>query len=118
MKIIYKNPGFEHSIESILLFQEDDIENLKENIKEYKDSINDDTLILGLDTINDTLNLAEKEAIVIDIIKKKANVTIEELISITGFSRPTITRAISTLKQKGVLERVGAKKNGKWKVLK
>jgi len=94
------------------------IENLKENIKEYKDSINDDTLILGLDTINDTLNLAYKEAIVIDIIKKNANVTIEELISITGFSRPTITRAISTLKQKGVLERVGAKKNGKWKVLK
>ena len=26
MKIIYKNPGFEHSIESILLFQEDDME--------------------------------------------------------------------------------------------
>lgn len=94
------------------------IENLKENIKEYKDSINDDTLILGLDTINDTLNFTEKEAIVIDIIKKNANVTIEELISITGFSRPTITRAISTLKQKGVLERVGAKKNGSWKILK
>lgn len=94
------------------------IENLKENIKEYKESINDDTLILGLDTINDTLNLTEKEATVIEIIKKNANVTIEELISMTGFSRPTITRAISTLKQKGVLERVGAKKNGKWKVLK
>lgn len=26
MKIIYKNPGFGHSIESILLFQEDDME--------------------------------------------------------------------------------------------
>lgn len=26
MKIIYKNPGFEHSIDSILLFQEDDME--------------------------------------------------------------------------------------------
>ena len=94
------------------------IENLKDNIKEYKESINDDTLIVELDTINNTLNLTEKEAIVIDIIKKNANVTIEELISITGFSRPTITRAISTLKQKGVLERVGAKKNGNWKIMK
>ena len=96
----------------------DHTENLKQTNKEYKESINDDTLNLEFGTINDTLNLTKKEAVIVDIIRQNVNMTIEEMISITGFSRPTITRAISSLKKKGILERVGAKKNGSWKILK
>ena len=103
--------------EFIDFMMNDHTENLKQTIREYSESINDDTLNLGFDTINDTLNLTKKEEIVICIIKQNVNVTIDEMTVITGFSRPTITRAISSLKQKGVLERVGAKKNGSWKIL-
>ncbi len=106
-----------HPKEFIDFMLNDHIENLKQTIREYSESINDDTLNLGFDTINDTLNLTKKEEIVICIIKQNVNVTIDEMTVITGFSRPTITRAISSLKQKGVLERVGAKKNGSWKIL-
>ncbi len=35
----------------------------------------------------------------------------------TGLSRPTINRIVLSLKNKGVLERCGAKKNGIWKLL-
>ena len=39
-----------------------------------------------------------------------------EIINKTGFSRPTVTRAISTLKECQILERAGSKKNGRWVV--
>lgn len=90
--------------------------NLESAIAEYKISIENDTLNLKDDTINDTLNLTKKENIVLEIIKKNRHVAILEIVEQTGFSRPTITRAINSLKEKQLLERVGAKKNGYWVV--
>ena len=90
------------------------IENLEKSITEYNQSINDDTLNLENDTLNDTLNLSIKEKKILDLIKTNNNITITELINLTGFSRPTITRAISSLKEQQILDRSGAKKNGYW----
>ena len=90
------------------------IENLEKSITEYNQSINDDTLNLENDTLNDTLNLSIKEKKILDLIKTNNNITITELINLTGFSRPTITRAISSLKEQQILDRFGAKKNGYW----
>lgn len=92
------------------------IENLDREIAEYKKSIEEDTLNFENDTLNDTLNLSAKEKQILSIIKADKYITIADIISKTGFSRPTVTRIINSLKEKRILERVGAKKNGCWAV--
>ena len=82
----------------------------------YIQSLQDDTLYFKNDTLNDHLKLSAKERTVLDEIAKNTDITITDIIDNTGFSRPTVTRAISALKEKGILAREGAKKNGKWKI--
>ena len=86
------------------------VDNLKKAISEYKQSIENDTL-------NDTLKLSDKEKNIIDLIKKQKDISISEIMLNTGFSRSTVTRSIDYLKKKGLLVRVGAKKNGYWKIV-
>ena len=86
------------------------IANLEKTITEYNHSIENDTL-------NDTLNLSEKETLILNLIKADNHITITDLINKSGFSRPTITRAISSLKERNIIDRVGAKKNGHWIII-
>lgn len=44
------------------------------------------------------------------------SITVPELIEYTGFSEPTINRALKTLRETGLIVRVGAKKNGHWEL--
>ena len=88
------------------------IENIEEQIREYQDSIVNDTIKVKKDTLNDTINLSSKEQTVLDIIKDNPDVKIDEIIASSGFSRPTVTRAISTLKEKSLIERIGSRKTG------
>ena len=93
------------------------VDNLKIAISEYKQSIENDTLNLKNDTLNDTLKLSDKEKNIIDLIKKQKDISISEIMLKTGFSRPTVTRSFDSLKKKGLLVRVGAKKNGYWEIV-
>ena len=92
------------------------MENLVNEINKYNQSVEDDTLNLENDTLNDTLNIPSKEMQILNLIKENNNITIAEIINKTGFSRPTITRAIGSLKELQLIERIGAKKNGYWRV--
>ena len=65
---------------------------------------------------NDTLNLSDKELVVFNEIKRNPFVRVPELIEYTGFSEPTINRALKTLRETGLIVRVGAKKNGHWEL--
>ena len=65
---------------------------------------------------NDTLNLSDKELVVFNEIKRNPSVRVPELIEYTGFSEPTINRALKTLRETGLIVRVGAKKNGHWEL--
>ena len=49
-------------------------------------------------------------------MKTEPGVTIMGIMDRTGFSRPTVTRTIKALKDKGLIERIGANKNGYWVV--
>ena len=56
----------------------------------------------------------------ISIVKTIINnyhVTYDDLKTILGVDRSTITRNIAVLKEKGVIRRVGEDKNGYWEVL-
>lgn len=92
------------------------ISNIENSIAEYKASIENDTLNLENDTLNETLKLSDKERTVLEIIKDNPDVVIMEIVGKTGFSRPTVTRTIKSLKEKRILERIGAKKNGHWMI--
>ena len=85
------------------------IQNLLQQIYEYSESLDDDTL-------NDTLKLSQKEISVLEIIKSNLIVTTAQIVEQTGFSRPTVMRAIKNLKENKILERVDSKKTGSWKV--
>lgn len=67
-------------------------------------------------TISGTLNGTLKQ--IYELIKNQSDITIDELIETSHKARRTVARAISELKEKGFIERVGSKKTGSWKVLK
>ena len=92
------------------------IQNLLQQINEYSEFLADDTLNYKNDTLNDTLKLSPKEITVLEIIKSNLTVTTAQIVEQTGFSRPTVMRAIKNLKENKILERVDSKKTGSWKV--
>lgn len=65
---------------------------------------------------NDTLNLTTKERTVLQIIQSNLTITTEQIVQKSTFSRPTVMRAIKSLKEKNLLERINSKKTGSWKV--
>lgn len=67
-----------------------------------------DLINLANNTLNDTLKL----------FKEKSNLKQKELAQMLNLSEVTIKRNIKELKDKGYIERIGAKKNGSWKILK
>ena len=75
---------------------------------------------IGSGTLNGTLNgtLSDKEQMVVNELLNNASATYEEMTHKTGISRRTLTRIMTTLQEKGVLERVGSKRDGRWVVLK
>ena len=92
------------------------LENIKKQIAEYKLSMQNDTLNAQTDTLNDTLNLTTKERTVLQIIQSNLTITTEQIVQKSTFSRPTVMRAIKSLKEKNLLERINSKKTGSWKV--
>ena len=67
-----------------------------------------DLINLANNTLNDTLKL----------FKEKPNLKQKELAQMLNLSEVTIKRNFKELKNKGYIERIGAKKNGSWKILK
>jgi len=96
--------------------KEHHIQNIEEQIRDYIRSQND-TLNPENDTLNDTLNLTEKERMVLTLIRKDSGITIAQMMEAAGCSRPTVIRALRHLQERGLIRRVGAKKNGFWEIV-
>lgn len=67
-------------------------------------------------TANVPVKLNETEKQIIQIIMNNQNVTQKELAGKIKLSERTIKRNTNKLKEKGILERIGADKNGYWKI--
>ena len=65
---------------------------------------------------NGTVNKTEK--IVLELLSDNANITVADLIQRIGKAERTVKRALASLKEKGLIERVGSDKAGHWKILK
>ena len=68
-------------------------------------------------TKNSYDDLNSSEITVLSLLKDKNNYTTGDLIRITSYSEPYINKIIRSLKDKKYIERVGANKNGHWKIL-
>ena len=62
------------------------------------------------------VKLTLKEMAVVRLIKEDPKISIASMTTKTGLSRRTIDRIITTLKDKGLLTRQGAKNNATWKL--
>ena len=69
------------------------------------------------DTQNGTVKLLESERLVLEEIKRNPHVTMNEIVIVTDISRRTVARALKTLQEKQIICRIGADKNGHWKII-
>ena len=114
---------------------------IKENQKEYykvlavSDSVANSTkfiefmLSIILNTINEiietekkvtakvTLKVTVNQQKIIDAIKSNPKVTQEELAEIVGITRKSVISNMKKLQENGLINRIGADKNGYWKVV-
>ncbi len=67
--------------------------------------------------INDGLNLSNSEDNVIKSLLENPRSTAVTISNELSLSKRTIERILSSLKIKGVIERIGSKKMGRWKVI-
>ena len=67
-------------------------------------------------TINVTIKLTETKKI-LQIITNSPNVTQKKIAEELNVTTMTVKRNIKKLKEKGIIDRVGANKNGYWKIL-
>ncbi len=67
------------------------------------------------DTINGTITDLENS--ILKEMKSNKNITVKELSIVTNKSIRSINRAILSLKNKKIIERVGPNKTGYWKTL-
>ena len=76
-----------------------------------------DNIINHQSDVKDEIELTMEEIKILEIMKNKPDITIKQLtVILSGISNRTITRNIVMLKKKGLLERVGSRKKGYWKV--
>ena len=56
------------------------------------------------------------DSLIIDSIKANCHVTTADLVTITNLSEPSVARHLKYLQEKGIIKRVGARKNGYWSI--
>lgn len=67
-------------------------------------------------TLKDTVKVTVNQKKIIEAIKKNPLVTQEELAKLVGISRVNIIKNMQKLQHHNLIERVGADKNGYWKI--
>lgn len=60
--------------------------------------------------------ISKRDIAIIGILQNKPRITLQEIADTIGKSLRTVKIAIKSLQERGLVERVGGKKNGSWKV--
>ena len=66
--------------------------------------------------INGGVNISDKEKKIISYLKHNDAGSTAEISTNTGFPKRTVERTLKSLKDKGLIERIGSDKTGFWKV--
>lgn len=81
------------------------------------------------DTLNDTLNgtlngtlkndnMTNNELILLGILFSNPSISLSDASDRMGISRRTVSRIVTSLQDKGIVERKKSKKQGNWKIVK
>ena len=81
---------------------------------EGNDTLNEPVNGTVNDTVNGTVN--ETEQIILRLIKSNASIKIEDMVLYSKKSRRTVIRALSSLKDKNLIKRIGSDKSGYWQI--
>ena len=60
--------------------------------------------------------MAEDERQVTELLQKNSEYTTTMLAEALGISRKTVSKRLKSLKEKGIIERVGSDRKGYWKL--
>ena len=82
-------------------------------VKDATESATNATKVVK-DATNVPFSLGEQQ--VLDAICNNTSITQKELHELTGITLGTIKRILPRLQEKGILERIGSRRTGKWKV--
>lgn len=63
-----------------------------------------------------TIKVTDKEIEVLDLVREDPGYSMDEIAKKLSVSRKTIAARMKSLKEKGILERIGATKNGHWQI--
>ena len=72
-------------------------------------------LLPSVKTVEKTTRTVEK---ILTILSNTPSITVREMSEILGLSRRGVEEQIKSLKQKGVIRRIGPDKGGHWEVIK
>lgn len=67
--------------------------------------------------INVGINVGINEQKVLELLRKNNQITAKEIAGLLGISLRHSERLITSLKQKGMIQRVGSNKNGYWEII-
>ena len=80
-------------------------------------SANKDDVKCQNGTMNDTLKVTINELTILKLIIANPQLTHIDLANLTGKSTRTVKRQMAELKEKGFIQRINGRRDGKWKVL-
>lgn len=78
---------------------------------------NESDISSNISSSNDGINLNADQRTALDVMKNDPAATYPEIAQATGFSESKVYRISGALREKGIVERVGSRKTGAWRVL-
>lgn len=113
-KGIQENPEFlERFFRNLLMGEHNELKNRYCHIKYSKQA---EKKVTQKVTVNVTVKFTANQKKILEEIKKNQFVTQEELAEIVGITRKSINENMKKLQSMNIIERVGADKNGYWKI--
>jgi len=88
-----------------------------QNITENKKNITGNNESVPQNARNITVKLTQKQKDILKLIKESPHITQTEIALKLNIARETVNRNMKKLQEKKIIQRIGADKNGSWKIL-
>lgn len=105
----------EKFIRNLLLGEKNELKNRYLHINDlFEVNVGVNSKSVGVKEIDVGVKLNKTQTKIVELMKNNLNITIGEMAKYAGVETRTIERNIKTLKEKSIIDRVGADKNGHW----
>ena len=68
--------------------------------------------------VNEPVKLTKATQRVLECLKRTPDTTIDTIVEEIGVARETVKRALKTLREKGIIRRIGSDKTGYYEIIK